>query len=261
MRPPRHPSAPGLLGFCPSTPARRSRGQLRGGFPNSAPGDDTWAGAGRGPLLFHPRQRPVRWGRFRGALATLAQPLRSKPGPTARLPADPAPPEHRGGAQSLPAGVAGATPGRGAGQGEPRPQPPPPGTPGYLRTENPGPTWIARGAGIASLISPVSSFPADPFDFPQSQIFLLCRLPLLGFLPTILPSLTATSQGARLGNLFWHFLTDALTQTFNFLGSVFVSVQWRCSHYPQVAMRMTCGNEGKIPSLVPGAAQVPLKWS
>lgn len=102
--------------------------------------------AGRGPLSFHPRQRPVRWSRFRGALATLAQPLCRNPGPTARLPADPAPLAHGGGAQPLPAGVPDATPGRGEGPEQPRPPAAPTWAPDNLRTENPGPTWVARGA-------------------------------------------------------------------------------------------------------------------
>lgn len=265
-RPVRPPRPPLRLVSSASVPRRPPAPPLPRGSSaagSQTPPPETIPGPGRArppPLPPPPMARSVGPVPGRPRYPSSAPPGQAWPdSPSARVPGTPG--ALRG--RTVPSGRGRGrhTWARGGPREAPPRQPPPPGTPDCLRTENPGPRGSPGAHCISSLISPVSSFPTDPFNFLRCQIFLLCRLPSLGSLPTILPSLTATSPGARLGNLFCHFITDALTQTFNFLGSAFLSVQWRYSNYLQVAMRIAYDNEGKMPSVVPGITQVPLQWS
>lgn len=64
--------------------------------------------------------------------------------------------------------------GEGRAKGSPALQPPPPGSPGYLRSENPGPRGSPGAHCISSLISPVSSFPqtlSTPYN-PKYSFFV-----------------------------------------------------------------------------------------
>ena len=58
---PEPPAVSDLVRFCSSTSARQSGWESpAAGFPNSAPGDDTWAGQGAAPtLLLHPAKGPA----------------------------------------------------------------------------------------------------------------------------------------------------------------------------------------------------------
>lgn len=156
-------------------------GSSRGGFPNSAPGDGTWARQGAAPSSATPAEGP----RGAAGLEAPSQPLGGRPGPAARLPGRPSRGERGAGSAVLARG------GRGphtCARGGPREAPPRPARRPHLavpttraRKTPPRPGRRgARGSAGRTLgprpVSPLSSFGSDAFNFLQSQIFLLWPL-------------------------------------------------------------------------------------
>lgn len=130
---PEPPAVSDLVRFCSSTSARQSGWESpAAGFPNSAPGDDTWAGQGAAPSFSTPAKGPA------GRASPEAP---SSPGPTTHSQAPYTAQTLRGRVIRSRPGLRRLTWERGGPREAPPRPPPPPGKPHYLRAENPVATW------------------------------------------------------------------------------------------------------------------------
>lgn len=191
----------GLVRFCPSTPARQSgRESPAAQFPNSAPGDDTWAGQGAAPSFSTPAK---------GSAGPASPGAPSRPGPTTRQPGT----LHFSSTAGEHHPVAPQSQAPHLGKGRVQGSPAPPAAPTWQAALPPrGKSLGHRDSRVAHCgsgwalgprpVAPQSSFRSAHFNFLQSQMSLL-RPP-----PALSSPLTATCPST-------HFVGQCLSTSWN----------------------------------------------